>query len=348
MGGDVRKRERPTLATVAATAGTSVPTVSKVLRGGTDVSEVTRHRVMQAAYELGYSKTRTAWETPVSPYRPGLVDLVVSNIEGTWANRVLAGVERATTDIGSDVVITIARADRDWVKRLLRRPSEGAVIVLVDPTPVQLGILRAGGVPLVLIDPMSTPPPDFASVGVTNWEGGRSAAEHLLALGHRRFGVIGGARSHLYSKARIDGFRSAVSHAGGSIPTRFIAHGNWDRASGRAESFELLDSPERPTAMFACSDLMALGIYDAARELGLRIPRDLSVVGFDDVPEAEWASPALTTVQQPIAEMGAAALRMLLRVGSYNSSAGARAAPREELATGLVIRDSTGPPVDER
>lgn len=339
----MRTRVRPTLATVAAAAGTSVPTASKVLRGGTDVSETTRQRVMQAAYELGYSRTGASWRAPVSAYHPALVDLVVSNIEGSWANRVLAGVERAATDVGSDVVITIARPDRDWVKRLLRRPSEGAIIVLVDPTPVQLGVLRAGAVPLVLIDPMSTPPDDFASVGVTNWEGGRSAAEHLVSLGHRRFAVVGGARSHLYSKARIDGFRSAVSEAGGAIPGRLIAHGNWDRAKAREEALGLLRSTERPTAMFACSDLMALGICDAARELGLRVPDDLSVVGFDDLPEAEWASPALTTVQQPIAEMGAAALRMLLRVGSRDPSTGART-PREELATRLVVRDSTAPP----
>lgn len=347
MADDVRKSERPTLARIASAAGTSVPTVSKVLRGGTDVSEVTRLRVMGVAHELGYAKTRASVKGTVNPYRPALVDLVVSNIEGTWANRVLAGVERAAADVGSDVVITTARPDGEWVSRLLRRSSEGAIIVLVDPTPVQLGTLRAAGVPLVLIDPMSTPPPDFASVGVTNWEGGRSAADHLLSLGHRRFGLIGGARSHLYSKARIDGFRSAVLDAGISIPMRSIAHGNWDRASAREKAGTILQAADRPTAMFACSDLMALGIYDAARRLALRIPDDLSVVGFDDVPEAEWAVPALTTVQQPIAEMGSAALRMLLRVGGKDSTAGARPAPREELATGLVFRASTAPPVRE-
>lgn len=339
--------ERPTLAKIASAAGTSVPTVSKVLRGGTDVSEETRLRVMGVAHELGYAKTRASLKVRVTPYHPALVDLVVSDIEGTWANRVLAGVERAAADVGSDVVITTARPGGDWVSRLLRRSSEGAIIVLVDSTPVQLGTLRAAGVPLVLIDPMSTPPPDFASVGVTNWEGGRSAADHLLSLGHRRFGLIGGARSHLYSKARMDGFRSAVFDAGISIRAGHVSHGNWKRASAREKATTILERQDRPSAIFACSDLMALGIYDAARQLGLRIPEDLSVVGFDDVPEAEWAVPALTTVQQPIAEMGSAALRMLLRVGSKGSTHGARPAPREELATGLVLRDSTAPPAGE-
>jgi len=341
----VHKKQRPTLAVVAATAGTSVPTVSKVLRGGTDVSDATRRRVMQAAHELGYVKSSRP-TTPAAPYRPALVDLVMSNIDGSYANRVLSGVEGAATATGSDVVITIARHDRDWVNRLLRRPSEGAVIVLVDTTAAQLSTLRAGRIPLVLIDPMSTPPADIASVGVSNWEGGRTAAEHLLALGHRRFGVIGGEQRHRYSTARVDGFRSAVAAAGGALPAPFVTHGTWDRVSGREESRPLLESPDRPTAIFACSDLMALGIYDTARELGLRIPEDLSIVGFDDVPEAEWATPGLTTVAQPIAEMGAAALRMLLRVGSSDdASLGARPAPREELATGLVIRESTAPPL---
>lgn len=328
-----RGSRRVTLADVANLSGTTVPTVSKVLRGGTDVSAAMRSAVLAAVEEAGY--------TPPEGRRPRaddppLLDFVLSDVHGSWANQALTGVEDAATQANYDVVLTIARRDGQWVQRVLRRRSAGAIITLVDPTPVQLAALRAGGVPVVLIDPMSRPPADVPSVGVTNWEGGRTAAEHLLALGHRRLAAIGGEPAHLYSRARLDGFRSAVASADDAAPV-VVGHGGWRREEAAAAALDLLQRRPRPTAVFACSDLMAIGVYDAARTLRLRIPDDLSVVGFDDIPEAEWAAPALTTVRQPIAELGAAAVRMLLRVRDDPTAA----APKEELGTKMVVRAST-------
>ncbi|MCZ2263191.1 LacI family DNA-binding transcriptional regulator, partial [Isoptericola sp. QY 916] len=151
---------------------------------------------------------------------------------------------------------------------------------------------------------------------------------------------------------RVDGFRSAAAEAGADLPDDRVAHGDWTRAGGAALAARLLAGPDRPSAVFACSDTMALGVYDAAAAAGLRVPDDLAVVGFDDLPEGEWVHPGLTTVRQPIAQMGAAALRMLLRLGD-DAGPGTRAdpraelraeAPREELATTLVVRGSTAPP----
>lgn len=332
---------RPTLAAVATAARISVPTVSKVLSGGTDVSAETRDRVIRIANEMGYRRPGAPHSRRDVGSRVRLVDLVMSSVDGTWANHVLGGVEYAATAAECDVVITIARPGRDWMSRLLRRPSEGAVVVLVDPTSAQLTGLQAAGIPVVLIDPMSRAPREVASVGVTNWDGGHAAATHLLELGHRRMGVIGGTRSHLYSRARIDGFRSALTEADLSVPDRWIGAGDWDRETARDEARRILRGPDRPTALFACSDFMALGIYDAASELGLSIPDDLSIVGFDDVPEAGWAQPRLTTVHQPIHDMGAAALRMLLRLQQDPGVLGDASAPRVELATHLVVREST-------
>ncbi|MGN6741865.1 MAG: LacI family DNA-binding transcriptional regulator [Amnibacterium sp.] len=336
MSGAVPERgRRVTLSDVAGRAGTTVPTVSKVLRGGTDVSLATRTAVLAAVEAAGYVP-----RTGVRPRtaEPALLDFVRSDVHGSWANQALTGVEEAATRAGYDVVLTIARRDGQWVQRLLRRRSAGAVVALVDPTPAQLAALRAGGVPVVLIDPMSRPPASVPSVGVTNWEGGRTAAEHLRSLGHLRFAAIGGDPSHLYSRARLDGFRSGVA-VGGADPV-LVAHGGWRREPAAAVALDLLQGPERPTAVFACSDLMAMGVYDAARRLGLRVPGDLSVVGFDDIPEAEWASPPLTTVRQPIAELGAAAVRMLLRTRTEPTED----APKVELGTRLVVRASTAPP----
>lgn len=334
---------KPTLAALAAAAGVSVPTASKVLRGGTDVSLEMRERVIRIAQEVGYVRPGSAPTRGDLTSQVRLVDLVVSNIEGTWVNRVLSGVESAATAAECDVVITIARPGRDWVGRLLRRPSQGAIVVLVDPTSAQLVALQAAGIPVVMFDPMSRVSGSAGSVGATNWEGGRSAAEHLLGLGHRNMGILGGGKSQLYSRARIDGFRSALADNDLVVPDRLVATATWRRDTARAEALRMLDGPQRPTAIFACSDIMALGVYDAAAELGLRIPADLSVVGFDDIPEAEWATPQMTTVRQPIHEMGAAACRMLLRIQEQPSTPGG-SAPREELATHLVVRNSTASP----
>ena len=340
MAGEVRARGKPTLSDVASVAGTSVPTVSKVLRGGTDVSPATRGRVMDAIQAVGYARgpKGTADNEPAV-----LIDLVVNHVHGTWANGVLTGVESAAIAANVDVVISIARENADWVSRLLRRPSRGAVVVLVDPTSSQFSALEAAGTPVVLVTPMSEPRAAVPRVGVTNWDGGRAAAEHLLSFGHRRFAIVAGERSHLYSRARIDGFRSALEAAGGGWCT--VVHADWDRGTAARAASALLKRADRPTAIFACSDVMAVGVYDAASSLGLRVPRDLSVVGFDDVPEAQWAVPSLTTIRQPIAEMGAVAVRLLMQVPELGPMSGTRDINRVDLPTALVVRDSTGPPL---
>ena len=332
----------PTLAQIAALAGISVPTVSKVLNGGTDVSEATRRRVMASAQELGYRrKPRARVGDERRPAVP-LIDVVVKHVEGSWISRVLEGVEAAAAADGIDVVLTVARSDDDWMRRLLRRPSLGAIIVLVDTTAAQLNTLTTANIPVVVIDPISRPPADVASIGATNWDGGRLAAEHLLELGHTRIGVIGGRRTELSSSARIDGFITALRAQGVAIPAEWLAYGDWDRELAHRAAAAMLSGTSRPTAIFACSDFMALGVYDAARDAALSIPNEVSVVGFDDIQESAWATPPMTTVQQPIVEMGAAAFRMLRetdRAAASRPSNGS--AIRMELETRLITRLST-------
>lgn len=331
-------RRRPTLAQIAQEAHTSIPTVSKVLNGRSDVSGTMRVRVMSVAATLGYRAPGTRKHTgePLT----ALIDLVLSGVEGTWANRALSGVERAAFEAGLDVIVTLASADDgEWLERLLARGSQGAVLALVPATTQQLAILDAARIPVVLLDPVMQPPANVASVGATNWAGGHAAAEHLIGLGHTRFAVVGGRAEHLYSQARIDGFRSAVRAAGLDLPDAAVVHATWRREDAALLAAPLLASMGRPTGVFACSDGMALGVLDAAAAAGLRTPDDLSVIGFDDLPEASWAAPPLTTVRQPVTEMGAAALRMLQRLRAADHAT----APREELATKLVVRASTGP-----
>ncbi|HEY9289863.1 MAG TPA: LacI family DNA-binding transcriptional regulator [Microlunatus sp.] len=357
---------QPTLADIAARAGTTVPTVSKVLNGRSDVSEATRNRIMELVAQTGYRRRGTALAVRPAGARR-LIDLVISGVAGGWANQVLVGVESAAASAGYDLVVTVARpggrdaigtthpresarplestdggaAREDWVTRLLSRPSSGAVLALVDASGEQLATLRAARVPVVLLDPVDPPPESVASVGATNWPAGRDVAEYLLGLGHRRLAVLAGSSRQLYNRARVDGFTSTVrlhhDDSGGVEPADASVLFLDRQLSAVEAAGRLLDGPEPPTAIFASADSLALAVIRAATSRGIAIPEQLSLVGFDDLPEAAWAG--LTTVRQPIAEMGAAAMRLLLRQRESD-----RGLPREELATSLIIRDTTAAP----
>jgi len=207
-------------------------------------------------------------------------------------------------------------------------------------TETQVGQLRGAGIPLVVIDPVNTPPADIPSVGATNWAGGFAATEHLLSLGHRRIAAITGPSDYLCSLARLDGYRSGLERAGVAFDPALVRYGDFRHEGGFGCASELLSLPDRPTAIFAGSDQQAFGVYEAARQHGLRIPEDLSVVGFDDLPVARWASPPMTTVRQPLAEMGNAAAQML---GELIDGAPLRST-RMELTTELIVRESTATP----
>ena len=235
------------------------------------------------------------------------------------------------------------RENHDWASRVLRRRSAGAVVILVDPSSSQFKALSAAGIPVVLIDPMSGAPEGTVSVGAANWDGGRLAAEHLLSLGHTRIGIVAGGRRYLYSTARVDGFRAAAEAAAPGDAVISVAHGNWDPGQADAATHSLLRRDPTITAVFTCSDAMALGVYDALAARGLRVPEDVSVVGFDDMPEAQWARPPLTTVRQPTAEIGAMAVRRLLEIAHANGTE-PRSRSHLELSTDLVIRASTSQP----
>jgi LacI family transcriptional regulator len=164
-----------------------------------------------------------------------------------------------------------------------------------------------------------------------------AATEHLLSLGHRRIGFIAGPTRLLCSRARLDGYRAALEGAGIPVDDALIVPGDFYHASGSTGASALLDLRKPPTAVFAASDQMALGAIEALRRRGLRVPEDMSVVGFDDLPEVRWLSPPLTTVRQPLTEMGKVAARTVLRLARGEELD----SPRLELATELVVRAST-------
>jgi LacI family transcriptional regulator len=193
---------------------------------------------------------------------------------------------------------------------------------------------------MVMVDPAGVPALDVPTIGATNWAGGLSATEHLIALGHRRIGFVAGPDRLLCSRARLDGHRAGLDGAGIALDAELVRPGDFYHESGFVGGAALLDLSRPPTAIFAASDQMALGVFEAVRLRGLRVPEDVSVVGFDDLPEARWASPPLTTVRQPLAEMGMMAARTVLQLAQGEKIDSLRV----DLATALTVRDSTAPP----
>jgi DNA-binding LacI/PurR family transcriptional regulator len=330
----------PTLAVVARAAGVSVPTASKVVNGREDVAPETRRRVTEALDRLGYVR-RPRFEAS-KPSR--MVDLVVHSLGSSWSGAVLHGVEQAAHDAGLELVVSAGltrtrggRPERGWFDKLTARGSAGVLFNLAELSPAQYSWLAQHRIPFVLIDPVLEPPPGVVSVGAANWQGGMTATEHLLALGHERVAVIAGYRRKMCSSARVAGYRSALTAAGIPYRPEYVRYGNFVETTAHLRMHQLLDLPEPPTAVFVCSDRMALGVYEALAERGLRVPDDISVVGFDDLPEARWATPALTTIRQPLSEMASTALRLLVRMmeGERPEST------RTELSTRLVERAST-------
>jgi LacI family xylobiose transport system transcriptional regulator len=208
-------------------------------------------------------------------------------------------------------------------------------------TPAQQFLLRAGAIPLVALDPSDQPMRGVPSVVATNWSGGIDAARHLLDLGHRRIAVITGPTERLAAKARLEGVRTALEAAGQALDARLLRRGlSFSVEDGLNHGRELLRLADRPTAIVCGNDLQAFGVYEAARHLGLRIPDELSVVGFDDIAYARWCGPPLTTVRQPFAEMGAKATSLVLALAAGQPHPHTRA----EVETTLIVRDSTAPP----
>src|SRR6266540_6944805 len=239
--------------------------------------------------------------------------------------------------VGTVVSATHRRSTstRQWLQNLRARATDGVIFVTSDLTPPLHAELRRLNIPMVVVDPAGVLAIDVPTVGATNWAGGLAATEHLLSLGHQRIGFIAGPPRLLCSRARLDGHRAALEAAGIVPDPDLVQPGNFYHESGFQAGCALLDLPDPPTAIFAASDQMAFGVYEAVRQRGLRIPSDLSVVGFDDLPEARWASPPLTTIRQPLAEMGTLAARMLLRLSRGEETE----SPRVELATDLIVRN---------
>jgi LacI family xylobiose transport system transcriptional regulator len=329
-----RRRGEMTVATIARMAGVSAPTVSKVLNGRAGVALGTRRRVEELLREHGYVRPEVVGPAPI-------IEVVFRALESHLAIEIMRGVEQVARQHELAVGFTEMRsrltAGRSWIEQVLARRPMGIITVFSELTPEQQGQLSTGAIALVALDPTGEPLHSTPSVGATNWNGGLVATRHLLELGHRRIGMVSGPDGFLAARARLDGYRAAMDGAGVPVDPRLVRSGEFSFADGLAYGRELLALPDRPTAMFAGNDLIALGVYEAAREAGIRIPGELSVVGFDDLEYAQWCGPPLTTVRQPLVDMGAAAASLVVGLAAGEKPAQTRV----ELATTLIVRQST-------
>jgi LacI family transcriptional regulator len=336
---------RATLAAVAASAGVSVATVSKVVNGRSDVAESTRSLVQSVLRQHDYVAPAPR-RSESGPGMRATVDVEFDADLNAYSCEILQGAIDAGTDEEVSVVVSIRTANRGvdrtaaWARNLVAAGRSALIAVTSELTTGHLAALSRANLPLVVIDPMSMPRSRITSVGSTNFAGGLAATEHLLSLGHRRVAYLGGPASAGCNQARMHGFRAAMEAAGLPVPAEYVMNGEFRFRYGVAAGTALLDRPQTPTAVVTGNDEIALGVMEAARSHGLRVPDDLSIVGFDDTQLARMASPPLTTVRQPLRQMGAVALRTALRL-----AAGEKIESHHvELATELVVRASTARP----
>ena len=328
-----------TIKQVAEVAGVSIATVSRVVNGHSDVSAETRQTVERVLRERGYqASTRRLRDVPTT----GLIGVMVPWVNPGYFAEILSGAAEALYEHDLRVMLCPTRHSHEREASLLDRltsgEADGAVLVLPEESAGELQALAGHGFPFVIVDPRTEAPDGIPVVRAAHSSGATQATRHLLGLGHRRIGVIGGPAGWVATQERLRGYHAALAGAGVLPDDSLVRYANFRVDGGRAEAAALLGLPAPPTAVFAFNDSMAIGVMQEAAARGLEIPGDLSVVGYDDTVEAAVVVPALTTVRQPLAELGRTAVSVLLR-----QVRGGRFEPlRIELETRLVLRDSTG------
>jgi LacI family transcriptional regulator len=336
-----RRVHRPTIFDVAEVAGVSYSTVSRVVNGRVHVEAGTRARVQAAMAELGYVAHVTA--RALASGRTQALGLLAQEIDNPFFSVVINGIDQEVSVNDYDLLLCTTHSRREkeaeYVARLSHGMADGLLIVLPTRLPEYVAQLGAERYPFVLIDHDSEAP-GCNVVNAANRRGTRDGIGYLIGLGHRRIGFITGRRDVGSALERLAGYREALAEAGLPVDEGLIVEGDFLEERAMAATHELLAAAGPPTAIFASSDAAAFGVLRAARDAGLHVPRDLSVLGFDDIVEASYVGDGLSTVRQPLREMGRVAVRRLLQLLSDPS----QPAERIIMDTELVVRRTTAAP----
>jgi alanine racemase len=333
---------RVRIADVAEAAHVSKATVSFAFNKPEEISASTRNRVLAIAHKLGYTPHPTA--RSLSTRRSGSIGFLIPQpIEVVFANPFVSALIRGIGEVCEqhDLTLLLVPPLNGSVESAISRAAvDGFISLGLNTGDRSLETLRRIGLPCILVD--ADPQPGVASVNIDDFGGAAAAAKHLLKLGHRRIAVVGLGQPRDRGETgigarRLAGYRQTIRAAGCPAP-RVVPEGVTFE-SGQAAFEQLWRGRSQPTAVLAMSDMAAIGLMASAREHGILMPQELSVVGFDDIPMATWVTPALTTVRQPIAEKGRQAARLLV-----SQLSGKRVKSPQPLATELVIRQSTAAP----
>lgn len=338
-----RNREtRFTITEIASEAGVSITTVSKVLNHMPGVAPATRNRVEKVIEYRQYVQSHAARLLRKS--QSGLIDLAIMRLEGGYDLGIMRGVQDVLESSGHRLVVFATHEDEQleqrWLRRVLEQATDGVLLLLPYERAGLTDVLIEHRIPFVAIGDRNDLHVPFPSIGSTIWQGGYSATEYLINLGHRRIGIITGPLSLRTARARLAGYREAQEYAGIPVDPALILEGNYLLGDGYQQTCTLLDLPNPPTAIFAGNDAQAAGVYRALYERDIKIPSMMSVIGFDDVMYSSQMSPPLTTIRQPLVEIGRMATNMLLRLFEGE----ALEATHVELSTSLVIRESCALP----
>jgi LacI family transcriptional regulator len=330
-----------TIIDVAAEAHVSYATVSRVINNDVHVKQETRDRVQQTMRRLGYVTNRQA--RSLAGGKTNSIGVLVPDLGTGYIGEIIRGIdaELGLKDLDLILYTTHRTASKEvnYVANLAKGMVDGLLLVLPRSPADFIGILTQRNFPFVLIDHQGISQ-DCPAVGAANWQGGFTATEYLIKLGHRRIGFITGWMDLGCALDRLDGYRSALRTNHIPDGPELIYEGTFFQPDGYTGASTLLDLPNPPTAIFASNDVMAMGVMDAVRNKGLRVPDDISVIGFDDIPQASLIRPALTTVRQPLEKMGRVATQMLLELLSHTQ----KKLWRIELPTELIVRDSCQAP----
>jgi LacI family transcriptional regulator len=339
-----RTDERVTIVDVAKEANVSFATVSRVVTGKGYVSSATRERVVDAMARTGYVVNREA--RALAGGRHQVIGLLVPDLDTSYGWEILRGIDEELAAAAYDLMLytTHRRQTREseFVRSLTQGSTDGLLMILPMDPGAYVDSIRRRDFPYVIIDHTGVDE-QGPSVGATNRQGAIDAVNYLLSLGHRRIGFITGIPEMGCAQERLAGYRTALHDAGLLYDASLVQEGNFRQPLAYECTGRLLALPEPPTAIFAANDISAYGVMDAVRDAGLRIPDHVSVVGFDDIPSSSHTNPPLTTVRQPMREMGSLATRMLFDLIADPQ----RGVERLALPTELVIRSTCRPNVEQ-
>jgi len=337
-------KDKPiTIVDVAKEANVSLTTTSRVINNQVHVRPEKRERVLRAMARLGYTVNLQA--RSLRGGRSQMVGLVVRDVGTAYAGEIIRGIDLELAESQYDMMLytTHRRKTQEsaYVTMLSRGMADGLLLILPRHPEAYLRVLRTRRFPHVLIDHQGIDNRGPA-VGATNWQGAFDATQYLIELGHRRIGFITGSMDLGCACDRLAGYQAALKQSGLPQDPALVREGDFFQTRGYTAANELLTLPEPPTAIFASNDVMSFGVMEAVRDHHLRIPDDISIVGFDDISQATQVHPPLTTVRQPLEQMGRAAARLLLEIIQEPD----RLSRRIELPTELAIRETTRKPRD--